>query len=294
MSYSLAEVNRRLALSKTPGRDTTFNDLKIEVEQLKREIVSLKQNQMISDHRISKIEEKIIEISETSFTSKGKDKDLEYSENDEIDKLSPTEDLKRDYFLGMMQIVTAHKWYINWTILINKEFSVTNVAMIDSGADVSCIQEGLIPTSKLKKDEVAIVLVPFPAQGHLNQLLQLACLISSSYDLPIYYVGSATHNRQAQVRANSLAPSDIAKIHFHDIPTPEFDSTPPPDYNALRKFSSQIQPLWDASMLLPESIASFLRDISSKARRCFVLAQWGIILSIFYCMSHNIETLAIK
>ncbi|PHT81160.1 hypothetical protein T459_14175 [Capsicum annuum] len=101
--------------------------------------------------------------------------------------------------------------------------------------------------SKLKKDEVAIVLVPFPAQGHLNQLLQLACLISSSYDLPIYYVGSATHNRQAQVRANSLAPSDIAKIHFHDIPTPEFDSTPPPDYNALRKFSSQIQPLWDAS-----------------------------------------------
>ncbi|XP_047270526.1 uncharacterized protein LOC124899622, partial [Capsicum annuum] len=43
-----------------------------KVEQLKREIVSLKQNQMISDHRISKIEEKIIEIPETSFTSKGK------------------------------------------------------------------------------------------------------------------------------------------------------------------------------------------------------------------------------
>ncbi|KAF3630296.1 hypothetical protein FXO38_27233 [Capsicum annuum] len=107
MSYSLPEVNRRLALSKTPSRDTIFNDLKIEVEQLKREIVSLKQNQMISDHKISKIEEKIIEIPETSFTSK--DKDLEYSENGEIDKLSPTEDLKRDYFLGMMQIVTAHK-----------------------------------------------------------------------------------------------------------------------------------------------------------------------------------------
>lgn len=57
MPYSLAEVNRRRALSKTLGRDTSFDDLKIEVENLKKEIISLKQNQMICDHRISKIEE---------------------------------------------------------------------------------------------------------------------------------------------------------------------------------------------------------------------------------------------
>ncbi|KAG5609384.1 hypothetical protein H5410_020665 [Solanum commersonii] len=69
-------------------------------------------------------------------------------------------------------------------------------------------------------------MVPFPIQGHLNQLLQLACLLSSSHDLPVYYVGLATHNQQARVRANALNPSDIAKIHFHDIPTPEFASPP--------------------------------------------------------------------
>ncbi|PHT81039.1 hypothetical protein T459_14054 [Capsicum annuum] len=77
--------------------------------------------------------------------------------------------------------------------------------------------------SNLKQDEVAIVLVPFPAQGHLNQLLQLACLISSSYDLP---------------------------------------------------------PLWDASMLLRESISSFLRDISTKAR-CVVVVHDSL-------MSYNV------
>ena len=38
MSYSLAEVNRRLVLSQTPGRDTTFDDLKIKVEKLKKEL----------------------------------------------------------------------------------------------------------------------------------------------------------------------------------------------------------------------------------------------------------------
>ncbi|KAK4373338.1 hypothetical protein RND71_008722 [Anisodus tanguticus] len=45
---------------------------------------------------------------------------------------------------------------------------------------------------KKQDHEVVIVMVPFPAQGHLNQLLQLACLISSSYDLPVYYVGVNT------------------------------------------------------------------------------------------------------
>ncbi|KAK6791236.1 hypothetical protein RDI58_010317 [Solanum bulbocastanum] len=119
-------------------------------------------------------------------------------------------------------------------------------------------------------DEVVIVMVPFLAQGHLNQLLQLSCLISSSYDLPVYYVGSATHNRQALLRANALNPLDIAKIHFLDIPLPEFDS-PPPDFNALNKFPLHHQPLWDASLHLREPIASFLRDISSKSRRVIVV-----------------------
>ncbi|KAM3281451.1 zeatin O-glucosyltransferase-like [Capsicum chacoense] len=121
----------------------------------------------------------------------------------------------------------------------------------------------------LKPDEVVIVMVPFPAQGHLNQLLQLSCLISS-YGLPVYFVGSATHNRQARIRANALNPSDIAKVHFHDLPTPEFTS-PPPDFNALSKFPSHLQPSWDACMLLREPIASFLRDISSKERRVIVV-----------------------
>ncbi|KAM3338391.1 hypothetical protein P3S68_030477 [Capsicum galapagoense] len=42
----------------------------------------------------------------------------------------------------------------------------------------------------LKQDrQVVVVMVPFPAQGHLNQLVRLACLISSSYDdLPVYYL----------------------------------------------------------------------------------------------------------
>ncbi|XP_055801187.1 zeatin O-glucosyltransferase-like [Solanum dulcamara] len=139
----------------------------------------------------------------------------------------------------------------------------TEVRNSDKSTSMCCYEN-------LPNHEVVIVMVPFPAQGHLNQLLQLACLISSSYDLPVYYVGSATHNRQTRVRANALNPSDIAKIHFHDIPTPEFAS-PPPVFNASIKFPSHLLPLWDASMLLHKPIASFLRDISLKSRRVIVV-----------------------
>ncbi|CAN4089885.1 unnamed protein product [Withania somnifera] len=123
--------------------------------------------------------------------------------------------------------------------------------------------------NKLKQDEVAIVMVPFQAQGHLNQLLQLSCLISS-YGLPVYYVGSAIHNRQARVRANALNPSEMEKIHFHDIPTPEFAS-PPPDFNPLSRFPAHLLPSWVACTQLRKPIASFCHEISLKSRRVIVI-----------------------
>ncbi|PHT47863.1 hypothetical protein CQW23_12071 [Capsicum baccatum] len=90
-------------------------------------------------------------------------------------------------------------------------------------------------------------------------------------------VGSAMRNHQARIRANALNPSYIEKFHFHDLPAPEFAS-PPPDFNSLSKFPAHLQPSWDskfpahlqpswdAYMLLHVPIASFLCDISSKAR----------------------------
>ncbi|XP_049354076.1 zeatin O-xylosyltransferase-like [Solanum verrucosum] len=131
-----------------------------------------------------------------------------------------------------------------------------------------------------QENEVAIIMVPFPAQSHLNQQLQLACIFSSSYDLPVHFIGSATHNHQARVRANGLKPSDIAKIHFHDIPTPDFAS-PAPDPNAFTKFPSQLLPSYNACTLLRDPISLLLRDISSKSRRVVVVHD--------VLMSYNVQ-----
>ncbi|KAI3446489.1 hypothetical protein Pfo_003154 [Paulownia fortunei] len=120
----------------------------------------------------------------------------------------------------------------------------------------------------MEQAQVAAIMVPFPAQGHLNQLLQLSCLISS-YGIPVYYVGYAIHNRQAKIRVNGLNPLEMAKIHFHDIPTPPFDS-PPPDPNSPNKFPAQLQPAWDASLNLRKPFAAYLQDMSNKFKRVVV------------------------
>ncbi|KAL8041405.1 hypothetical protein ABFX02_10G163600 [Erythranthe guttata] len=117
--------------------------------------------------------------------------------------------------------------------------------------------------------QVTVIIVPFPAQGHLNQMLQLSCLISS-YSIPVHYVGSAVHNRQAKLRSNGLNPNDVAGIHFHDLPIPPFPS-PPPNPNSSNKFPAQLQPAFDATLNLRQPLADFMRTLSEKHRRVVVI-----------------------
>ena len=46
--------------------------------------------------------------------------------------------------------VIFQKWYTEITLIINKEFSLTEIALVDSGADKNCIQ-GLISLKYNKK-----------------------------------------------------------------------------------------------------------------------------------------------
>nr|CAD1819015.1 unnamed protein product [Ananas comosus var. bracteatus] len=74
-------------------------------------------------------------------------------------------------------------------------------------------------------DGVSVVVVPLPAQGHLNQFLHLSHLLAAR-GLSVHFVGSACHNRQARDRY--AAPSPPSPILFHDLPLPPFPSPPPP------------------------------------------------------------------
>ncbi|KAG5616195.1 hypothetical protein H5410_016019 [Solanum commersonii] len=101
--YSLSEVHNRLSSKQTMViHDTSFDDLKGEIEHLKEEIKFLKQNHIIYDHRLTLIE---------PANSKGKNKVDESTAEENILVNTLNIYLKQNMFLGMMQIVTAHKWY---------------------------------------------------------------------------------------------------------------------------------------------------------------------------------------
>ncbi|PIA48338.1 hypothetical protein AQUCO_01400739v1 [Aquilegia coerulea] len=116
---------------------------------------------------------------------------------------------------------------------------------------------------------VMVVIVPLPAQGHLNQLLNIARLVSAR-GVPVHYTGSATHNRQAKHRVHGWEPSAISNIQFHDFHLPPF-ITPSPDPRALNKFPAHFQSTFDSTSNLSKPLGALLQILSSKARRVVVL-----------------------
>ena len=59
---------------------------------------------------------------------------------------SPHKDNNKDEFLNIIDRMIFQKWYTEITLIVHKEFSLTVIALVDSGADMNCIQEGLIPS----------------------------------------------------------------------------------------------------------------------------------------------------
>ena len=49
-------------------------------------------------------------------------------------------------FVHSMTIVQKERWYTKITLKINPDYQSTFIALIDSGADLNCIQKGLIST----------------------------------------------------------------------------------------------------------------------------------------------------
>ncbi|CAK9182426.1 unnamed protein product [Ilex paraguariensis] len=121
--------------------------------------------------------------------------------------------------------------------------------------------------NSLKETQIAVVMVPIPAQGHLNQLLHLSRLISS-YGIPVHYVGTTTHTRQAKLRVHGWDPLSVNNIHFHELPTPSFLS-PPQDPNV--SFPSHIVPLLYASSKLRDPVATLLQALSTTTKRVVVI-----------------------
>ncbi|KAG8371982.1 hypothetical protein BUALT_Bualt12G0019400 [Buddleja alternifolia] len=112
-------------------------------------------------------------------------------------------------------------------------------------------------------------MVPLPAQGHLNQLLHLSRLVSA-HDIPVHFVGTTTHNRQAKLRVHGWDPLSISNFKSHDFPLHTF-SNPPPDPNSSTKFPVQIIPSLKSTTNLRKPIYNLVEKLSATVGKIVVI-----------------------
>ncbi|GJN26774.1 hypothetical protein PR202_gb14733 [Eleusine coracana subsp. coracana] len=120
-------------------------------------------------------------------------------------------------------------------------------------------------------ESVAVVAVPFPAQGHLNQLLHLSLQLASR-GLPVHYAAPAPHLRQARSRLHGWDPHALATIEFHDLDLASSYASPPPDLAAPTPFPSHFMPMFTTFVAAARApLARLLDRLSATHRRVVVV-----------------------
>lgn len=142
---------------------------------------------------------------------------------------------------------------------------------------------------------ILVVMVPFPAQGHLNKLLHLSRAIAAR-GLNVLYVTTPTHVQQARRRVQGWNPDHFA-IRFQELPMPSMSDSQP----ALEKdhaFPMHFIPLIEASEHLREPFDRLLQDLCfSNSNRIVIVhdpilgwvqtvaAKYGAPAYVFNCFS---------
>ncbi|WOH06467.1 hypothetical protein DCAR_0625895 [Daucus carota subsp. sativus] len=119
--------------------------------------------------------------------------------------------------------------------------------------------------SQTNKIPLVILMVPFPAQGHVNQLLQLSTTISASRDIPIHFVTADTLLHRAKSR---FVGAPLTNINFHAFPVPPFPAAPSQNPG---NFSGLFQPSAEAAMHLRQPVAELLATISVTTDKLVVI-----------------------
>ncbi|WMV57966.1 hypothetical protein MTR67_051351 [Solanum verrucosum] len=205
--YSLSEVHNRLSSKQTMViRDTSFDDLKGEIEHLKEEIKFLKQNHIICDHRLTQIE---------SANSKGKNKVDESTAEENILANTLNIDPKQNMFLGMMQIVTAHKWMDPpWITKARGKGSYTRGRGRSSpSSSISSYGSSSSSTPIIQKGGMSLYNLNSRAQEKASSSIHLEDITESD---PLY---AKLHEFITQKQGDSFA--SIAKEEVDDIKTYE-------------------------------------------------------------------------
>nr|KYP53754.1 Enzymatic polyprotein [Cajanus cajan] len=126
--YDFSQILKKASIKEKP---VNIKDLQREINELKEEINIIKTQ--------------LIEIKQTTYQQNEQIKEIL-----EQDKPSTSINSEENIVIRQIKII-QQKWLIKATLKIGKTYHKTFTALVDSGADLNCIREGLIPTQYYEK-----------------------------------------------------------------------------------------------------------------------------------------------
>jgi cell division protein FtsB len=133
--------------SKQKSKVATVSDLQHEISNIKKDIVDLKKELHDLKSNNKDLEQEIFKLKDC-FQNQDSDNKSDHSYKEESNNILNSND---DKIISLINKVILPKWYAKVHIVVAQDYAFDVIALIDSGADLNCIQEGLIPSKYFEK-----------------------------------------------------------------------------------------------------------------------------------------------
>jgi hypothetical protein len=140
--------------SKPKTKAVTISDLQCEISNIKNDIVELKKEISVLKTNNKALEQEILLSKlKTNFpecNSDNEDAKPEFSEH--ATEVQYNNMFPNDFqVISLLNKVFPPKWYTKVHIIVAKDYSFDAITLIDTGADLNCIQERLVPSRYFEK-----------------------------------------------------------------------------------------------------------------------------------------------
>ena len=146
--------------NKKKFKELTVNDLQHEINVVKQEINELKhESKSIKSDNNDNLKQELLLLKIDKNLNKFDNEQDEHKDGDESSQQALLSDkgIVDNSQLNLVNKVLPPKWFTKVKIVVSHDYHFTVIAMIDSGADMNCIQEGLIPSKYFEKSTERLV-----------------------------------------------------------------------------------------------------------------------------------------
>ncbi|KAL4199070.1 hypothetical protein AMTRI_Chr03g49360 [Amborella trichopoda] len=178
--YNFSTIMKRISQHEVIHKEPTIADLKTEVNNIKNEVSQLK-------HRIQ-----ILELQNNASKTAIENDDIEFDNLVHTYKNTPESSgvkIKEDdtTSVNILNKVITQKWFVLIKIVINNEYDFQSLALIDSGADLNCLNKGLILTKYFDKT-TQILNTADGSRLYIKHKLSNAMICNNGYCFPTPFI----------------------------------------------------------------------------------------------------------